>query len=126
MAYMSQDRKRELVAEAKKVLKRYGMKATFKVRHHSTIVCTIKSGPLDLIGNSVIDAHKTRAGCMDVNVYHYRNHFSGECLKFIDALVKALNAGNWDKSDAMTDYFNVGWYVDLDVGKWDKPYVLEK
>jgi hypothetical protein len=22
----------------------------------------------------------------------------------------------------MTDYFDVGWYIDIKIGKWDKPY----
>jgi len=26
----------------------------------------------------------------------------------------------------MTDYFNVGWYIDVNIGKWNKPYVIEK
>jgi hypothetical protein len=36
-----------------------------------------------------------------------------------------MNAGNWDKSDIQTDYFNVGWYIDVNIGKWNKPYTLE-
>jgi hypothetical protein len=35
-----------------------------------------------------------------------------------------MNAGNWDKSDIQTDYFDVGWYIDVNVGRWDKPYAL--
>lgn len=35
-------------------------------------------------------------------------------------------AGNHDNSDAMTDYFDVGWYFHLSVGKWDKPCVVKK
>jgi hypothetical protein len=26
----------------------------------------------------------------------------------------------------MTDYFNTAYYVDVNIGKWDKPYILEK
>jgi hypothetical protein len=36
-----------------------------------------------------------------------------------------MNDGNWDKSDIQSDYFNVGWYVDVNIGKWNKPYVRE-
>jgi hypothetical protein len=25
----------------------------------------------------------------------------------------------------MTDYFDVGWYIDINVGKWNKPYQFE-
>jgi hypothetical protein len=34
----------------------------------------------------------------------------------------ALNLDNFDKSDSMTDYFHVGHYVDINVGKWNKPF----
>jgi hypothetical protein len=37
--------------------------------------------------------------------------------------VRALNCDNYDNSDSMTDYFDVGHYVDLNIGKWDKPFV---
>ena len=26
--------------------------------------------------------------------------------------------------DAMTDYYDVGWYVDVNIGTWEKPYKL--
>jgi hypothetical protein len=37
-----------------------------------------------------------------------------------------MNGGNHDNSDVQTDYFDVGWYVDVNIGSWDKPYTLEK
>jgi hypothetical protein len=36
-----------------------------------------------------------------------------------------MNMGNHDNSDIMTDYFDVGWYVDVNIGLWNKPYILE-
>jgi len=24
----------------------------------------------------------------------------------------------------MTDYFDVGWYISVNLGKWDKPYIV--
>ena len=49
MAYMSQDKKKELAPLIKKVCKKYGVKATLSVRHHSTLVLNIKSGGVDFI-----------------------------------------------------------------------------
>ena len=28
------------------------------------------------------------------------------------------------KYNMMTDYFDVGWYISVNLGKWDKPYVV--
>jgi hypothetical protein len=36
-----------------------------------------------------------------------------------------MNDGNYDNSDIQSDYFSVGWYIDVNVGKWDKPYTVE-
>ena len=29
-----------------------------------------------------------------------------------------MNTGNWDESDIQTDYFDVGWYLQLSLGNW--------
>jgi len=63
---------------------------------------------------------------LDVNPYHYNDHFSGRALKFLQEVMSIMNKGNWDQSDIQTDYFNVGWYVDVNIGKWNKPYALVK
>ena len=53
MAYMNQERKAQIVAAVKPILKKYGIKATFAVRNHSTICLNIKSGKLDFIENYI-------------------------------------------------------------------------
>ena len=35
-----------------------------------------------------------------------------------------MNVGNYDRSDIMSDYFDVGFYVSLNIGRWDVPYIL--
>jgi hypothetical protein len=35
-----------------------------------------------------------------------------------------MNDGNHDNSDIQSDYFDVGWYISINVGRWDKPYEL--
>jgi hypothetical protein len=34
------------------------------------------------------------------------------------------NADNWDNSDSMTDYFDVNYYLHINIGKWNKPYEI--
>ena len=50
MAYVSQEKKKQLAPKIKEVLKKYGMKGTISVNNHSTLVVTIKEGKLDMIG----------------------------------------------------------------------------
>ena len=141
MAYMSQERKQSLAPAIKAVLKKYNVKATLAVRNHSTLVLNIKSGSIDFIENyiktddegynrrqlsqSQIDYIRNNK-CLDVNPYWYQEHFSGKAQSFLKEVFGVMNKGNHDNSDIQTDYFDVGWYVDVNIGKWDKPYILEK
>lgn len=133
MAYMNQEKKATIAAQAKPILKKYGIKATFAVHNHSTIVVNIKSGQLDFIGNYNAQQVNKAYGepprlvkdYMDVNPYWYQEHFTGEVLEFFTELFAAVKSAGWfDKSDAMTDYFHTAYYFDINVGQWNKPYEL--
>jgi hypothetical protein len=127
MAWMNQERKKLLVEGTKKVLNKYKIKATFKVRNHSTIVVNIKSGTLDFIKNyneTVKEGGRVATNYLRVNPYWYHYHFSGECKDFMSMLFDALNTGNHDNSDIQTDYFDVGWYVEVNIGNFQKPYIV--
>jgi hypothetical protein len=136
MAYVSQERKAQLAPAIKSICKRYGVKATLAVRHHSTLVLNIKSGPIDFIGNfNATIQDRDPGGCkhinpakdsIDVNPYWYHEHFTGEAKAFLTNVIAAMNAGNHDRSDIQTDYFDVGWYIDVNIGRWNRPYALEK
>ena len=136
MAYMSQQRKAEIAPAVKAVLKKYGIRGTLAVRHHSTLVLNIKAGTIDFIGNlnkvcSVAPGadrygqYRPAVDHIDVNPYHYQNHFDGKALAFLSELFPVMNVGNHDNSDIQTDYFDIGWYVDVNIGAWNKPYILE-
>ena len=130
MAYMNQEKKAKIAPQVKAVLKKYGMKGSLAVRNHSTLVLNIKSGKLDMIQN-YNDVRNSlphggpkhiAATYLSPNPYHYGESFSGKCKDFLVEVFTAMNDGNHDRSDIMTDYFDVGWYVDVNVGDWNKPY----
>lgn len=138
MAYMNQDKKAVIAAKVKPILKKYGVKATMAVRNHSTLVLNIKAGKLDFIENYIytngnspramtaeqVD-HLRKNQTLDVNPHWYQEQFTGETLAFLKELIPAMNTGNHDNSDIQSDYFDVGFYVDVNVGQWNKPYQLE-
>jgi len=41
----------------------------------------------------------------------------------LNELLVAMSTGNHDNSDIMTDYFDVGWYSNINIGQYHKPYV---
>ena len=120
MAYVSQEDKKALAPEIKKVLSKYGMKGSISIRHHSTLVVTLQSGEIDF------GEYTHGDGYIQVNTYHIENHYKGKAQAFLTELLAAMKGPGWfDKSDAMTDYFHVKHYCDINVGKWNKPYFLQ-
>lgn len=115
MAYMSQERKAELAPQIKAVLKKYGMKGTIAVRNHSSLVVNLSQGKIDF-----------GSECIQVNTYWIHENYSGVAKDFLTELVEAMNVGNFNKSDIQSDYFHVGWYIDINIGAWNKPYVVVK
>lgn len=137
MAYMNQERKKELAGGIKESLKRYGLKGTISTDRF-TIKVNIRSGGIDFIKNAndvIAEAREVRpddyrlsadhVDYVDVNVYHIDKMFTGVAREALEDIYHAAMKGNHDNSDIMTDYFDVGWYVDINVGKYDKPYKLE-
>jgi ABC-type phosphate/phosphonate transport system substrate-binding protein len=138
MAYVSQERKQSLAPAIKAVLKKYGVKGSLSIRTHSSLVLTVKSGKIDFVENFIETDSKVLHGrkmsqdqidhirknqSVDVNPYWYHEHFSGKAKDFLKEVLAAMNKGNHNNSDAMTDYFDVGWYVDVNIGRWNQPYV---
>jgi len=113
MAYMSQENKKTLAPAIKSVLKEYNMKGSIGVDNHSTLVVNLKEGHIDF--GSKNDS---------VNTYWIDSHYTGIAQQFLNELKDAMMAGNYNNSDIMTDYFDVGWYIEINVGKWNKEYNL--
>jgi len=102
----------------------FGKKLKFGVRKspscHSVGV-TIKSGTVDfsdIMGTTDFDKY------VQVNQYHLGNYGVHKSLfKKIVEIIKTAPSNKWyNNSDPMTDYFDVAFYFDLNVGEWDKPY----
>lgn len=141
MAYMCQTKKKAIAPQIKAVLKKYGVKATIGVNNHSTLVVNIKEGALDFIG-AANKHNKQYAEQRGTQYYEVKDHFSAnpywevehmqnigetKIANFFKELFDAMNGkgsgfANHNNSDIMTDYFDVGWYIDVNVGKWNKPY----
>ncbi len=132
MAYMNQEKKKRIAEKLKTALKGTGLKYTLGVHNHSTLVMKIASGPVDFIQN-YRETLKTKpqyrqamgdqvSEYMRVNDYHYREQFTGKALALLSVIIPIMNEGNHDNSDVQSDYFDVGWYVNVSIGEFRKPY----
>ena len=123
MAYMNQEKKAKIAPTVNEILKRYGVKGSLRVRNHLTLVLTVRSGTIDFNRDYGVPYGKSERH-IQVNPYHYKSHFTGTALQFLSEVIPAMNSGNHDNSNAQIDYFDVGWYTDINIGEWDKPYQL--
>jgi len=132
MAYVSQEMKKELAPGIKAVLKKHGYKGSVAVHNHSTLVVNIKEGTADFISmanarnKEIAERRGTNYHPNDgyVQVNQFYPEFYGEAEPFIAELVQAMKGTKWyDNSDAMTDYFDTAYYLDINVGQWNKPYI---
>jgi hypothetical protein len=115
MAYMNQERKAIIASNLKPVLKKFGVKGTLSVSHHSSIVLTLKSGKIDF--GTARD---------QVNPYWFHEHYEGVAKEFLTEAFAALKSAGWyNNTRSEIDYFDIAYYVDVNIGKWNNPYALE-
>ena len=141
MAYFNQERKAQRAPIIKAILKKYNVKGSLSVRNHSTLVLSLKSGAIDFIENFInTDANVMHGRKMsqdqidyirknkslDVNPYWYQEHFTGKAKDFLKEVLDAMYGSDYfDDSDAQVDYFHCSHYVDVNIGRWNKPYTVE-
>ena len=138
MAYVTE----EIITKARIALKalnkEYGVKATLSGKGDTTLYLTIAQGSIDFINNfcentkakriqhdtqQVID-WVTKEQNISVNQYYLDSSFSGVALEYLEKVKEIMYADHWDHSDIQTDYFNCSYYVNIDIGRWNKPYKL--
>lgn len=141
MAHMNQEKKKIIAAALKKVVPadwKYSLRVC-----SSTIYMTIKSAPFDLLDFSsrehkcfrevkgvmvdVTSQNSKERGFAEIHEYHPEYNYSGKTLNIIKKIIGALSTNNFDRSDLMSDYFDVGHYVSLYIGmSSEKPFLLTK
>ncbi len=128
MPFISQDEKKIVASQVKPILAKFGLKGTLSIQHHSKLILTISRGKIDFIANynagvEKNDRYLPKVDYIDINEYHYKNVFSGAAVNAITELYAAMRTADWkDESDIMTDYFNISYYVVINIGTYNKSY----
>ena len=135
MAYISQDDKKALAPQIKAVLKKYDMKGSIGINHYSSLVVNLAGGALGLIGDAQKhnDDHAAWRGQeshqigdnYQVNTCYADEHAVDPTVAtFFKELIAAMKGMSWyNNTDAQIDYFDIAYYLNVNVGKWNKPYV---
>lgn len=119
MAYINKDQVKEIRDQIKAEFPaKEGWLFSIRNHHHMEVSVEILRAPVNLLGEDNPD-YET------INHYHL-NWYTGEKREILEKITKIANKGNFDKSDIQTDYFHVGWYFSLSIGRWDRPFELAK
>jgi hypothetical protein len=129
MAYISQEEKKAKLIKLKPLFKEYGIRATLSIDHYSVLNLNIREGALDFLGqyrkwaldHDLDNCPATRAALKNLNLLPYidnQKYFSGSTRDFFIKACSILNEGNYNNSDSMTDYFDVGFYCYIKIGNY--------
>ena len=140
MAHVSQDLKKGFQEKIKVINKKYGMRATLSVRDHMTIVLTIRSGAIDFVndlqennrqrydGTTIYECNKKSIENSDFSLYSFsrvEDTFKGIACDYLTECFAVLLEGHYNNSDSQRDYFDVAWYIDVNIGAdYTTPYKL--
>lgn len=139
MAYVNQSVIDDVRAELKALNKKYGMKATASGKGTPSLTITISSGPLDFLnqiksyyagrqylnsGAYVADLKELRGA--GFGRYHDEDKYTGKEQEYLKEIKRIVYRHHWDDSDVMTDYFSCAYYIHVQFGKWNKPYICTK
>lgn len=118
MAYISKQGITEIRNELKRRFPRKeGWKFSVRNVNHSSVYCTIQMAPVRF----------TQGNYEQINQYRSEEYENPEILQDIIDICNGnfpeSKNKNYDNSDVMTDYFDVGWYIHIQQGSWDKPFV---
>ena len=105
----------------------------FSVRrdHYSAVIVSIMKGPKELETLFADDEYSVKSRYQQLN--HFHPHMYGEHEDLItkiseithNAPGRAGGSEYFDKSDSMTDYFHTAFYVNIHIGKWNKPFEVK-
>ena len=124
MAYFSV----ELAKKIRQQLKAEFPEIKFRVNrgpsnYHGALSVTIDSAPYDFIQTAYMQCSGHHFS--ENSKHHIGPNEETAPIKYIDVLNRILdivNCENYDNSDIMTDYFDVGYYVHFYIGSWNRPF----
>jgi hypothetical protein len=117
----SSDCKRELLAELKAATKNpasalHECRITLRERHHASYLVTIADAPFSIFTTIDHRSGSDRRGHYEVDAFKGRAvlFYSVLALKALAEVNAIAHSWNYDRSDIQTDYFDVGFYFDVE------------
>jgi len=136
MAWVQKETVTKVRQGLKALNKEYGMKTSVSGTNSSSLRVRIISGKIDLIGNYTetigaanvmrnyeeVAKYVKRTGHIQVNHYWLETAYTGLALEYLEKVKAIMSVDHWDKSDIQSDYFHCAYYMNIDIGAWNKPF----
>ena len=128
MAYISAEDVKAIRTELKTTFPKFKFGVRKMSGGSNGVDVTVKAGPADFS-----DCFRGTDQYAQIN--HYHTHMYGDHKAFFDKVHEIIktapirgegfwkNKGWYDNSDSMIDYFDTAYYISMNVGDWNKPYV---
>ena len=131
MAYITQEQKKE-IAGLLKTFMPTTWKYSLSIKDYSCLEFNLKSAPIDLL-KLYNDKSKSQLGCENPTQKPrgYLQLTQIDCNLEVPLVLKslfekinnALNLNNFNNSNAQIDYFDVGYYIRINIGNYSKPFI---
>ena len=114
-----------------------GCKFSATTEHGLSVTVSLMAAPVSPFASlSTVNGHEHSGEYAQLNHYHIRQNREGgwvsngyylteQAVEMLNTVVEMSNRENWDNSDAQADHLDVNYYFHLQIGKWDKPFVVK-
>lgn len=115
MAYISKEEKTQKITALKAAFPK--LKFSARIEHHSTLIITISDTAMFLESR---EEAKQKAHQWFINMdrepkFPAENNDQFSLASKYSKIWQIANEGNFDHSDSMTDYYNIGFYLQINV-----------
>ena len=116
MAYITAETSKKIRAALKAEFGKL-VKFSVTISNHSSLNVTILESPFFDDGEYI-----------QVNHYWIGEHYQGAQLDALEKIVNVIKTvgKHYDNSDSMTDYFDVAFYFNINIGRWNKKHINTK
>ena len=116
MAYISTEEVKVIREELKKNFpSRLGWKLSIVRRDYLSLSISIIQAPFEL-RNDQNNAYE------QVNQYWIESRENKQSVPVLKKIFEIANKNNYDRSDVQSDYFDVGYYLNISIGHFGKPF----
>jgi hypothetical protein len=119
MAYISTENVAAIREELKQLFPRkLNWIISVRRENYSSVDIVIKQAPIEL-------REDPSRKYEPINHYFIENRQNKVASELLQIMYEISNKNNYDRSDAQSDYFDVGFYFSMSIGSWDKPFTIK-